>query len=127
MMNGLTRADKLLITVLVLLSLLGVAYPFLADRPSAVALAAVSVNGQIVRTIPLDGRREDFRLQGVGGFNQIEVDGSRIRIVDADCPDRLCVHQGWISRVPQMLVCLPHRVVIRIVGGSTMNVDSIVR
>jgi hypothetical protein len=128
MMSRLTRADKSLIIALVFVSLLGIAYPFLSGRSSSsVAHAAISVNGQVVRTIALDGHQETFRLTGVGGFNQIEVHGSRVRMVDTDCPDKLCINQGWISRIPQMIVCLPHRVVVRIVEGSTMNVDSIVR
>ena len=33
---------------------------------------------------------------------------------DADCPDKDCVNQGWISRPGQMIVCLPNRLVIKI-------------
>ena len=35
---------------------------------------------------------------------------------DADCPDRLCVKQGRIKKVGESIVCLPHKVVIEIVG-----------
>ena len=37
-------------------------------------------------------------------------------MADANCPDRDCVHAGWLSRPGQGSVCLPHRVAIRILG-----------
>ena len=41
-----------------------------------------------------------------------------IRVSFADCPDQICVDQGWLSggRIP--IVCLPHRLVIELVEGG---------
>ena len=123
-----TKADKLLIGVLVIGSLFGIIYP-LAFNASAgvVSQATITVDGRLIKAISLDGHRETFRIEGIGGHNIVEVDSAGIRIIDADCPDKLCIHQGWIKNIPQMIVCLPHRVIIRISGGNAMNVDSIVR
>lgn len=35
-------------------------------------------------------------------------------MIEADCPDKLCVHQGYISRVGEVLVCIPNKVVVEI-------------
>lgn len=43
-----------------------------------------------------------------GGYNIIEISDGRIRISDADCPDRICVNTEFIP-----IVCLPHKLVIR--------------
>ena len=38
----------------------------------------------------------------------------------ADCPDQVCVHQGWISDSTVPIVCLPHQVIIEVTGGTAM-------
>ena len=62
-------------------------------------------------TIPLSG--ED------GSENLVEVEPGRIRVVSANCPDQVCVRQGWISDASVPVVCLPHQVVIEITGGES--------
>ena len=52
------------------------------------------------------------------GYNKVEIEKNRVRIVEADCPDQLDVLAGWISKSNQMIVCLPNRVVIRIEGEA---------
>ena len=62
-------------------------------------------------TIPLSG--ED------GSENLVEVEPGRIRVVSANCPDQVCVRQGWISDASVPVVCLPHQVVLEITGGES--------
>lgn len=112
----------------VLLALVGIAGE-LWGLPAAVHLQAqVTVDGQVVRTVPLDGRREEFRVTGAGGgYDVVQVDGVRVRVRDADCPDKLCIKMGWISRPPQQIVCVPNHVVVRVIGGNPDDVDAIIR
>ena len=49
---------------------------------------------------------------GVEGINIVEVDHGRIRMLEADCPDGLCVRQGWVKSGLIPVVCLPNRVII---------------
>ena len=39
-------------------------------------------------------------------------------MTDADCPDKLCVKTGRISKTGETIVCLPHRVVVEIIGAA---------
>ena len=48
------------------------------------------------------------------GYNVIEVERGRIRVAEADCPDQVCVRQGWISNSVVPIACLPHRLVIQL-------------
>ena len=45
----------------------------------------------------------------------------RVRVTESDCPDRREVAEGEISRRGQSLICLPHRLIVRIAqeGGET--------
>ena len=67
-------------------------------------------------------------FDGTTGRNIIEIDTGRVRMLEADCPDGYCVHQGWISGGFMPIVCLPNRVVVVPFGGSLDNnsVDAVV-
>lgn len=57
--------------------------------------------------------------------NRVEVAGGRVRVSQADCPDQVCVHQGWIAdgRVP--IVCLPNQLIVQIEeGGSPLDAQT---
>lgn len=47
-----------------------------------------------------------------GGINEIEIRPGCIGIISADCPDKLCVRQGFISDGKIPVTCLPNRLVI---------------
>ena len=51
-------------------------------------------------------------------YHLVEITGGRIRVRRANCPDQVCVRQGWISDSSVPVVCLPHQVVIQITGGE---------
>ena len=48
-------------------------------------------------------------------------------LTEADCPDKLCVHQKAISKNHEMIVCLPNKVVVEVTGSEENGFDSIAR
>jgi len=58
------------------------------------------------------------------GLNVVEVESGRISISKSDCPDGICVRQGWISGGVVPIVCLPNRVIITLDGGDS-DVDAV--
>ena len=56
----------------------------------------------------------EFTLADERGSNVIRAEHGRIAVVAADCPDKICVNAGWLSDSASPIVCLPHRLVIRI-------------
>jgi len=62
-----------------------------------------------------------------GRLNMIEIETGRIRMLGANCPDGLCVDQGWISSGIVPIVCLPNRVIITMESAEkAYNVDAVV-
>lgn len=51
----------------------------------------------------------------------VHVDGGRVWVTDADCPDKTCEHTGIITRAGQSIVCLPNGVVVSISGKSDLQ------
>ena len=85
-------------------------------------IADIYQDGNLIRSIPLNHVEEPyiFTLTDTdGGTNTIEVRQGSIGIIAADCPDKICVHQGFIINSLTPITCLPHRLVIEIRGSST--------
>lgn len=90
-------------------------------RAAGGGVACLYQNGELVREIDLDKVKTPYSfeiLSEQGGSNTVSVERGRIRISQADCPDRICVNRGWISDGTEPIVCLPNKLLIEIVGGG---------
>ena len=59
--------------------------------------------------------------------NVLTIRDGRADMTEADCPDKLCVHQKAISKNHEMIVCLPNKVVVEVTGSEENGFDSIAR
>lgn len=85
----------------------------------------ITVDGQLYGTYDLNENREiPIELNGRTA-NVVVIENGAAYMEDADCPDKLCVHQGKISRDGQTIVCLPHKLVVEVTGGEEKTYDSI--
>lgn len=89
------------------------------DSPAA----EVRVNGELIRTLPLDVDTQ-FTVENEYGCNTIAVSGGAVSVTAADCPDRVCVHTGAISGGVVPIICLPHRLEIRVVSAGKTEIDA---
>lgn len=115
----LTFADICIAVTILMLSIMGYAYVaiFSSAAPSAVV---IEIDGREYARYPMGGVSNTVRLpiKTKLGYNLIEITPNSARILEADCPDKLCVVQGAISKAGQTIVCLPHRLVIHIEGKN---------
>lgn len=119
---------------IVLIALLGVlalaSWLYINSLKSDRVTALVLQDGVVIHEIDLSTVPEPFQIRvedGQGGYNVIEVERGRIRVREANCPEQVDVLQGWISEPHQSLVCLPHRLVVKIQAQEKSGVDGIVR
>lgn len=109
--------DIILIAALLVLSLIPAGLFWLSDAESSGSTyAVVQVNGTVYKKILLTGHRgeETFTIVTDRGYNTVVVRDETIGITNADCPDQICVSEGFISRPGATTVCLPHKVLIEI-------------
>ncbi|WP_080066164.1 NusG domain II-containing protein [Ruminiclostridium hungatei] len=91
-------------------------------------LAIIKQDDRLIRTVNLSKlkKREVIRLPGQ--FNEfIVADQKKICFMSADCPDRLCVKAGWISKPGQLAVCLHNRAMIKIVKKGDKELEGITK
>ncbi len=44
----------------------------------------------------------------------IKIDNGKVRVIESDCNDKICVNFGEIYECNQSIVCLPNRIAIKI-------------
>ncbi len=114
----MTALDKKIILFAVAVALLAgamIAYRRLVVVPGGVAI--IEVNNLYVKSVPLRPGEEvrRFTVRGTRGDLLVEVKDGAIRVVEAYCPDKVCIGMGKKVRPGEVIVCLPNRVVIRVV------------
>ena len=114
------RNDFLLAAVLLLLG--GALALFLWLTRQAGGTVAVQIDGKVLMELPLS---EDTQIVlGEGEHtNTLVIAGGAARVVEASCPDRICVGRGAVQYAGESIVCLPHRLVITIEGGASGSLD----
>ena len=84
------------------------------------SLAAVFFNGEQIASLSLG-------TDGVYPFDEygvtVEVTNRSVRVINSDCPDKICEKTGFISSSAQTIVCLPNRISVRIIGNTDSNID----
>lgn len=123
LLNMMKAGDIVLLVLLIILSFLPV---FIFSYNQAMAendyfTAVVSVDGEMVHEFTLvdDDEQEVYEYRDDHGhINKIIREGTTVYMVEASCPDQLCVRQGEISAVGETIVCLPHRLLVEIQSNN---------
>lgn len=88
--------------------------------------ARIIQDGEIIREVDLQRVAEPYEFEVVyegntepsPGRNTVRVEQGKIAVVGADCPDKICVRQGFIENGVLPIVCLPHKLTISVSGDS---------
>ena len=107
------RKDMLFIALalLVALALYG-GNRLLSDRRADIVV--VTVDGTEVLRVPLDTDGTYAIPLPAGEENVLAVQEGKAYMQSANCRDQLCVRQGATDHTGKQIVCLPHRVVVRL-------------
>ena len=85
--------------------------------------AEIWIDGEMVRAGYLpQAADEELLLEAYGKEVLLEIRDHRICFQHSDCPDKICIHNGWRGREGEQAVCLPNRVSVILTDGSTVPV-----
>ena len=74
----------------------------------------ISIDGNLTDTFSLNKDLECMLSTG----NKLIIKDGKVFIDDANCPDKLCIKQGSISNTNESIICLPNKLVVRIVHNK---------
>ena len=119
-MLAMDKKTKIWIVVLLSVVLLGLLGFFALSRLGGGTVAVITVDGQEYQRIDLSRVTEsyDIEIDTKYGHNTVHVAPGRIAVTEADCPDGICVAQGAIDRGGVPIICMPHRLVVKIEGSG---------
>ena len=119
-----TRMDKrktvciLIVVLIVFGALLGLL--FIKGGKIAGSVACIYSNGKLIKTIELKSEDDyTFEVKSEnGGVNTIQVKDGKIGVISADCPDKICVNTGKITKAGESVICVPAHVSVTVEGES---------
>ncbi len=105
------KHDVILISAIIFIAIaFFVAFKYLGKSGKT---AVISVDGNVVKSVNLAEKNHGYTLSVVDGI-VIEVNNGKIRVRSSDCPDKICVNTGYISKTDEKIVCLPKKLIIEI-------------
>ncbi|MBQ9392479.1 MAG: NusG domain II-containing protein [Oscillospiraceae bacterium] len=118
------RADLILIGALLLLALVMGGWLLLTRQTGA--RVVVYVDGEAQASYPLDKDTRVTLRHPNGSYNELVIENGVADVVEAGCPDKICVMMHAIRYDGESIICLPNRTEIRIEGGEPSGTDTIV-
>ena len=116
------RGRNDLILIALLLALAAGLWLFWTGRPGERGgWVVVMVDGTETARYPL---WEDRQVTiGEGDYNVLTISAGTAAVTEANCGDHTCIRTGAVSRAGESIICLPHRLEIRVIGGEDSGVD----
>lgn len=120
---GLKKKDWILILIIICAACLTVfVHIFIGGK--GVNRVVVKIEGVIQGTYSLS---EEGEYEIGGGKNILLIRNGKASMLEADCPDQLCVHQKPISLNQESIICLPNKVVAEVESGTSREFDAVTR
>ncbi len=105
----------------VLLGILVILLVFSLREQKEGSLAVVTVNGSVYGTYNLSKDQEiEIKNQEGKVTNYLVIKDGKADMIQADCPDQLCVKQKAVSKDKETIVCLPRKVVVEIQSSENL-------
>jgi hypothetical protein len=122
------KIDIIIIAGIILTSLLAfVIIGQIQAQTSSDLKVVIKHEGEIIKSIPFDQQTvETFTYDEGDERNVVTVRNGLVSISEANCRDQICVKTGEISKVGEIIVCLPHKFTVEIASDTeTAELDSI--
>lgn len=116
--------DIIIIAFLIILSFIPeLIFGVILGKNYSRTYAEITINGKPYKKIPLSEHRGDEKIdiKTASGYNTLEIKDQSIKVIDADCRDKICEKSGFISEPGQIIVCLPHKLMVEIKSADIME------
>ena len=70
---------------------------------------------------------EDRRIEINHGTNILEIKNGEASMIEADCPDQICVHEKAISADGESIICLPNKIVVEVESDKESELDAVMK
>ena len=76
-------------------------------------IVKIKSDGELLYTIDLSkSPNRTIVVEYNGKKNTLEIKDHKIRVLEADCPDKVCVNTGWLASPAIPIICPPNKLII---------------
>lgn len=122
------KADVIIIGVILILALAGFgASNIMFSHKYANKYVDINLKGKLYQRVLIKNNafKKTIEIKSNLGKNVILIENGGARMLDADCHDKICIKEGFKSKVGQTIVCLPNKLVVEIKGEDKAETDEV--
>ena len=116
------------VVIIILASIFSIIY--MKDNAQEGVYAKIYQNDILIKTIDITNVDEPYTIKidsEDGGYNIIEIKEGAVGVIEATCPDGLCMDMGYIDSSLMPVICLPNHLTIKIEGKDNNDLDGVAR
>lgn len=117
------KNDITLIAIIIVIVM--IFFVFYAFQKETGSTLVVTVDGEFYQEYSLHENQIITIEDEDGHKNVFEIKDGVATMIEASCPDKLCISQHPISFNHETIVCLPNKVVLTVENAETSEVDMI--
>lgn len=119
-LKKLKLGDFFIIVVLLIISFTPFYMLHNQEKADDQIIGIVKINNREVKRLSL-AKDQKWRYQKNGKINIVQIKKHKIRVIDANCKDQVCVKEGWKSESGDTIVCLPHKFLIELKNKNQID------
>ncbi len=109
----IVKKDFFIILAIFLTGIIVVSATLIMKKTNYGKTAIISVDSKVIKKIDLKNDSINFTIENIKGV-VFEVNNGKIRIIESDCPDKICVKTDFIGSKNEKIVCLPKKLIVEI-------------
>lgn len=113
------KKDFILIFVVLLIAVVSFGINHFTNAKSGKQIE-IYVDNELYKTYDIDDE-DEIKIESEEGYNVVKIHNHGAQITEASCPDKVCIHEGFITKPSESIVCLPNKVHIKIITDDTNN------
>ena len=113
------KKDFILIFIILLIAVVSFGINHFTNAKSGKQIE-IYVDNELYKTYDIDDE-DEFKIESEEGYNVVKIHNHGAQITEASCPDKVCIHEGFITKPSESIVCLPNKVHIKIITDDTNN------
>lgn len=120
------KNDLILIAVIVVIAAAGfIFYSINKKETGPQDKVQILINASLYKEVNLNEDQTIEITEDGEVKNVVEIKDNKVSVIEANCPDQVCIHQKTIEKDGEMIICLPNKVVVTIVGSEASDTDSV--
>lgn len=122
-----TKLRNDIILIVVLLAIAGLVLLIVNSLKTPGAYVSVLSDGKVIASYPItrDMEKTVYTGENNADYNVLSISGGYACVTDANCRDRICAEHKPIKYDGETIICLPHKLVIRIDSALPDDIDVI--